>query len=487
MGVMMIVMLYTSRVILNILGVDDYGTWNVIASFVVSFSFISAPLVTATQRFLNFDMGNGGKNLNAIFSTSFQLFMVIDVLLLIAFETGGLWFLNNKMNFDGERMTAINWVYQLSIISLFLKFIRLPYESAIIAHERMSFYAKICLVEAFMLLAIVYVLSIFPALDRLVFYGVLTVIVQLMITTGYKVFCNRNFACTCIKWKCNPDLIKEIGSFSGWNLLVSLSAMTASSGLNILLNMFFGVVINAAFSITTQIGSAVNQFVCNFQRAVNPQIVKNYAQGNYERLHFLLFNTSKYSFLLMFLIVFPLFMNIDYGLKLWLGDEVPEITSLFCRIFMVYLLIMSSASVFDTAILATGDIRNYQIVLSAVVFLNIVLSYLFFKYHSILPQATLWIKAAVEVLIFSVRIVFLKKHINLSLLRFIQKVIFPIFIITLITICAMSLLGIILDYGDGLYRLILTSAIFIPIYLSTIWMFGLEKGLKNKLKTRFHS
>lgn len=480
MGIMMVVMLYTSRIVLNTLGVNDYGIWNVIASFVVSFSFISSPLVTATQRFLNYDMGKGGERLREIFSISFELFLVIGVLMIVVLETIGLWFLNNKMNFESERMTVVNWTYQFSVFSLFIKFIRLPYESTIVAQEKMSFYAIICMVEAFLLLGIVYLLKIGHGIEKLVLYGLLTFSIQLIITLCYKLYCNRNFKYTKIRWFYNSILLKEIGSFSGWNLITSIASMSASSGLNILLNMFFGIVVNAAFSITTQIGSAVSQFVSNFQKAVNPQIVKNYAHGDIQRLNYLLYNTSKFSFLLMFLIVFPMYLNMEYGLKLWLGDKVPEITTLFCRIYMVYLLIICSATVFDTAILATGNIRNYQLTLSSVVFLNVILTYIFFK-NGFLPQSTLYIKTGVEILVFYVRILFLKRRVEFSIKSYIKTVIGPIIMIVGFCMLGMHYCLILFDYGDNLHKLIYTTLTFLPLYISSVWFIGIDKEFKQKI------
>lgn len=282
LGVIMLVKLYTSRVLLNVLGIDDYGVYNAVAAFVISFSFISSPLVTATQRFLNFDMGKGGTRLNALFVTSFILFIIVSLVLAVGLETVGTWFLNNKMNFPQHTIHAVNILFQFTILSLVINILRMPYESAVIAEEKMSFYAIICMIEAFMTLGTALMLKIDFNVNKLVLYGILNIIYSFLLVIIYKIYCNHKFPYTKItKIRFDKDTAKEVCVFSGWNFFGSCASMTATQGITTLINIFFGVVYNAAYGIAIQIQSAVAYVVQNFQKAANPQIIKSYSEGDW--------------------------------------------------------------------------------------------------------------------------------------------------------------------------------------------------------------
>ncbi len=486
MGIMMFVMFYTSRVVLNALGINNFGTWNVINSFVISFSFISAPMVTSTQRFLNFDMGKGGENLVSIFNTSLFIFIILGFVSFLLLEIFGLWFINSKMNFEYESMYVVNVVYQLMIVSFICKIIRLPYEAAIIAYEEMSFYALISLLEAFLLLCMAFTLKFFSSNQILITYGILTFIVQFCITVGYIIFSLQKLECSKFKFGYKKEILKEIGSFSGWNLLVSISSLTATSGLNVVANMFFGVTINAAYGVTTQLGGAVNQFVVSFQRAVNPQIVKSYALHEYSRLEILLYGSCKFSFLVMLIIVIPMFFNIDIVLKIWLGNEVPIYTSLFCRIYLIYLLFMCFATLLDYAVLATGKIKTYQMLLSVIVFLNIVFTYCLFKI-GFPPYSLFVVKTLLEIVILCIRFGYLKKEHLITLKGLFLYTIKPCLIVASISLITYMLIMLLFRNHESILRLWLSILVFIPIYILCCWQFAFSPRQKsfvlNKLKS----
>lgn len=485
MGVTLLVQFYTSRVILNVLGVNDFGLWSVIASFIVSFSFVNGPLTVATQRFLNYEIGKGGKNLNEIFNTSLLLFIVIGIIILLLLETIGVWFLNTHLNIAPEKLTTAQWVFQFSILAFITTFIRMPYESAIIAYERMSFYAIICIIEALLLLAIVYALLIRTTIDKLVLYGALTFISKLAIALCYKIYCNRKINCTRFKLVYNKLLMKEIASFSGWNLFGALSSATATQGINILLNIFFNVTINAAYGIASQVGAGIKSFVSNFQRAANPQIVKSYASGESKYLRNLLCMVCKYSFFLLYAVVGPLMLNMNFLLQLWLGANIPAYTAIFCQLMLIQMLIVCIAEPIDIAVFATGKIRNYQLILSTLIFLNIVISYILLKTKPFEPYVVLIVKCLVELTILVARIYFVNKRIHLPFKKYFYDTILPVAIVLSITSGCMYYIIHQITWSGGLEKLVLTCLIFFPLYGINLWFAGMKKNERSFVKTWF--
>lgn len=486
MGIVMLVMFYTSRVVLQVLGTDNFGTWNVINSLIISFSFISTPMVTSTQRFLNYDMGKDGKNLEVIFGTSLLLFIIIGSIIIILLESIGLWFLNSKMDFDREAMNTVNVVYQLMIISLTCKILRLPFEATVIAFEKMSFYAIMSVIETFLLLLIVFSLKLFPSYSMLITYGVLYLIVHIIITSSYITYCIKHFNCVSLKIIYHRQYLKQIASFSGWNLIQSIAAMSSTSGLNVVANMFFGVVVNAAYGLTTQLGGAVNQFVASFQRAVNPQMVKSYAAGELKRVQEILYNVSKFSFLLIFAIVLPLYWNIDIVLGIWLGNDIPPFTPIFCKLYLIYILLMCTASLFDYAILATGNIRNYSIIISSCVLLNILFTYIFFKIGY--PAYILFIiKCIVEVLILIIRISFLLKRKLISFIEFWKVTLQPCGVICVLSVLYYYYLYHLINTSEGIIYFAFSIMIFILGYSPLCWFLGFSSKQKSIIKNKISS
>ena len=378
MIIIMLVGLYTSRVILQALGVEDYGIYNVVGGFVSLFSLISASLSGSVGRFLTYELGKGNvENLRNIYSTSIYVLAGLSLLVFITTETFGLWYLYNKMVIPPERMDAAFWVFQISIFTFILALINTPYQASIVSHERMNVYAYLSIFDVVCKLLICYWV-IYAPFDRLVFYALLLCVVGVVNQCIYVIYCRRNFEECHFKLHFDNSLFKNMFSFAGWNFIGSSAAVLRSQGASLLLNAFGGPVVNAANGIANTITGVVTGFVGNFTQAFNPQITKRYAAGEYESLMTLLIYGSKYSYYLMFLIGFPIILNANFIFKIWLG-VVPEYTVAFSRWIFVFLLAESVSRPIITAKNATGRIRNYQIVVGGVLLLMLPLSYICLK------------------------------------------------------------------------------------------------------------
>lgn len=334
MILVMLVSLYTSRVILAKLGVEDYGIYNVVGGIVAMFSFLNSSMATSTQRYLTYALGkNDNELLKNVFAISLNIHIVIAIFIIILAETFGLWMLNTHLVIPPDRLMAANWVFQLSILTFSINIIQVPYNASIIAHERMNVYAYISIIEVVLKLIIVYILSL-TTFDRLIFYAILVFLVQLVVRVIYQAYCRCRFVECHLRFYWDKQLYKEMFGFAGWNMFGSVAWLMRGQGLDIVLNLFFGPIVNAARGITNQVSGAVMSFISNFQVALNPQITKKYAQGEIEQMESLAYNGIKFSLLLLFIIAFPLCLNIDYVLGLWLKD-VPRYTSIFIILVII--------------------------------------------------------------------------------------------------------------------------------------------------------
>ncbi|MBM6993136.1 MAG: lipopolysaccharide biosynthesis protein, partial [Prevotella sp.] len=342
MFVIMIVSLFTSRVVLQVLGTSDYGTYNIIGGVVVLFSFINGALTSATQRYLNFYIGkNDPQGTQNVFSMSMNIYILLSVIFLVLAETIGLWFVDTQLNIPPERMNAALWVYQFTVFTFMLNLTRIPYNASLIAYEKMDFYAYLSLLDVILKLVIVYLLYISPV-DKLIFYGFLLMMVNVVDNVAYRVYCHKKFQTCHYQRKWDRSMAKELFGFSGWSLFGNLANVGAQQGLNILVNIFYGVTLSAALGIANQVSSYIVQFFTNFQTAFNPQIVKYYASGEITKFFKLIFRASKLSYYLMLLISFPFMLKINGILNLWLVD-VPQYTAIFCQLILVFYLLEALA------------------------------------------------------------------------------------------------------------------------------------------------
>lgn len=371
----MLVTLYTSRVVLNTLGVEDFGIYNVVGGVVVMFSFLNSAMSSATQRFLSFELGkNNIKQFTKVFSMSINIHALIAIIILVLAETIGLWFVNTQLVIPTDRMDAANWVYQCSILAFMVTIMSVPYNASIIAHEKMAAFAYISILEVSLKLLIVFMLQ-WLAFDKLKLYAVLFLLVAVIIRLVYGLYCKYKIEGCRYVWTADKKLFQTLFSYAGWNLWGNMAAVGMDQGVNILLNIFFGPVVNAARGIAYQLSSAVRMFVSNFQMAVNPQIVKRYAVEDITSMHKLIFVSSKASYLLLLFLGLPLAIEANFVLSLWLGD-VPEYTVVFVRLVIVIMLIDSLSGSLITAAQATGRIKLYQTLVGGLLLFIVPISYI---------------------------------------------------------------------------------------------------------------
>lgn len=374
----MLVSLYTSRITLSTLGIVDYGIYNAIGGFVSMFSIISGALSVAISRFITIEIGNGNsERLRTIFSTSvlIQVFMAAFVIILA--EVFGVYFLNAKMVIPEERIEIANIVFQCSLAAFSVNLISVPYNAAIIAHERMLAFAYISVLEVVLKLIIVFFLTLLP-FDKLGVYALLLVAVSFVIRFVYALYCRKNFEETKFKFCFEKKLVKEMLSFIGWAFFGNGVVVLKDQGINVLINIFCGPAVNAARGVAMQVNSAVYSFVQNFLTAVNPQITKNYACKDFDAMHTLIIRSAKFGFLIMLLLVVPLSANIKYVLGLWLV-EVPSHTEAFVVLVLLCSLVGCLKQPLVTGVLAEGKIRNYEIALTVIYLSSFMLAYFLLK------------------------------------------------------------------------------------------------------------
>lgn len=416
----MLVTLYTSRVVLNTLGVTDYGVYNVVGGVVAMFGFINGSMSSATQRYITFALGKGDmKRLQTVFSTSLQIHFLIAALIVVLGETVGLWFMYTQMQIPVDRMNAAFWVLQCSIVSTFVMIVSVPYNADIIAHEKMSAFAYISILEAVLKLAIVYALVISP-FDKLVFYAILILAVQLLIRFCYNHYCNRHFEESKYRHTWDKSLFKEMTGFAGWSMFGNLASVLFGQGLNMLLNVFFGPVVNAARAVAVQVQSAIQQFVTNFQMALNPQITKTYAKGEIDDMHKLIFRSARFSFYLLFFLSLPVLFETNFILTAWL-KTVPDNTVVFLRIMICTSLIYTLSNPLMVANQSTGKVRRYQAICGSILLMILPVSYACLKFGC--PAYSVFIvHFAMESITQLVRMILLRPLIGIRIMDYIKNV-----------------------------------------------------------------
>ena len=471
----MAVTLFTSRVVLSALGVEDYGIYNVVGGVIAMMGVLNNAMSVSTQRYLTFELGRGDMvRLKQTFSLCLTIFFLLSIIVAVLAETIGLWFLNTQLIIPSNRMEAANWIYQFSILSCVSSLITMPFNASIIAHERMNVYAYVGIIEVILKLLIVYLLLIIPA-DRLITYGFLFMISHLIVTGIYIGYCWKKFVETRYTWYWEKPLFKELVSYSGWNLFGSLSGLVKGQGLNILLNMFFNPAINAARGIAYQINAAITQFFTNFYTAVRPQITKYYAQGNIKEMQNLIFRSSKLSFYLIMLISLPIIIEAPYIVNLWLG-QLPDYVVPFTRLIIAISAVDAMATPLMTAAHATGHIRLYQSSVGTMAILNVPVSYVFLIL-GYSPLVVFYISLIISVICLFMRLWIVRRLMEFPVMDYIVKVFG-----SCMMVCALSLIlpvAIHVTQEESLVSVIIVYVVSLLSSIACIYFVGMDNKEKQ--------
>lgn len=481
MGITMIVGLYTSRVVLQQLGVEDYGLYNVIGGIIAMFTFLNAAMVNTTSRFITFYLAKKDTPmLNNVFSMAFLMHFCIAVIILLLAETVGLYYLNNKLVIPEGRDFAAHWLYQLSIISCLLSILYVPYNAIVIAHENMKVFAYISIMDVFLKLGIVLLLPYSP-LDKLIFYATCLTCVSILNLLIYFVYCKRHFFETRIKFYWNRSIFKEMMGFAGWALVGNFSHLFYSQGINLMLNAFCGPAVNAARGIAVQVESVVKQFANNVQVAINPQIFKTYASNEMERMYLLIFTSARLCFFLLFIISLPILVEADFILKFWLGD-VPAHTTSFVRLILCITLLDAFINPLFTANLASGKLKLYNLSICSVSYTFMIITYLSIKYSGI-PESVFFSLLISTIIGVVIRIFVLHKQINLSPVLFFRRVICKVSVVVVTS----SLIPIILHvfFTDSWQRFLLVSLVCVFTTLLSVYFIGLRFEERQFIVAKF--
>lgn len=420
MIVLMAVNLYTVRLLWNLLGVENYGIYNVVGGIVLMFTFLKNTMVATSQRYISFELGRGDQDrLRRTFSMSVTVHSFLAIGVVVLAETVGLWFLNARMNIPENRMVAANWVYQCSILSFVFTILSVPYTAAIVAHEHMKIYGYLGIMEGVLKLLVV-AMTFFLPWDRLIVYAILMLLLSLSLRVMYTLYCTRHFS-ECKYYRVHErTMMKDMLSFAGWSFLGSMGMSVRDQGLNIVLNLFFNVAVNAAKGIANQVGTTINGFASNFTMAMNPQITKRYASGETDSMMSLIYNGCRYSIILMSIVVIPLIFVAEPALRIWLGEVAPYTVG-FLQLVLVLSLVDCAVSPITTALQATGKIKKFQIIIAVIMVANIPLACLWLKFD-LNPYAVMYISILTSAVALISRLFLLRELVRFSLWKFFLKV-----------------------------------------------------------------
>ena len=471
----MVVVFYTSRIVLDALGVEDYGIYNVVGGIVYLLTFLNTAMSSATQRFLTFEIGKRSdlKRMTNVFSTSLNIHVLISLVILIFSETVGFYVLNTYIVIPYERMFAANWVYQCSVVSCCLGIMFLPYTAIIISYERMRVFAWISIFDVVLKLVVAYLLYV-TAYDKLVVYSSLILLVSMITPVIYYSYCRKNFLECKFKRVKDRALFKDMCNFAGWNLIGNMAYMGFTQGVNILLNVFFGPVVNAARGVAVQVQGAVGQFSRNFQMAVNPQITKKYADGDMKGMHTLLYRSSKFSFFLLLIISLPIILQTEKILNWWLVD-VPDHTINFFRIIICISMIDVLSLPLNIASQATGNIKKFQLVEGSTLLLIVPTAYLILKIYPV-PEIVFIVHFFIAIIAQVFRIFLLKKMIGLVIREYLRLVVFRSMLVLMSTILIIGCIDVL--FLNKLDNFFLTSLFSIILTLGISFLVGLTKEEK---------
>ena len=480
MALMMCINLYTSRVVLQALGVEDYGLFYVVWGIVFIFGFINDSMMASTQRFLTFELGAGDKKrLHEVFVTSVHIHFIVSLIIVFLSETGGLWFILEKMVIPEGRLSAAIWCFQLSIVTTVAEVMSCPYQAAIIAHEKMSAFAYISILDAFLKLAIVGMLLL-TGYDRLIVYAILYTGEKLLIRVVYNIYCTRHFEESRYHWFFEKTLFKKMSSFAGWSMFGNLAYVLYTQGPNMLLNVFFGPVANAAQAAASQAQTAVGNFSRNFQVAINPQITKTFASQQLEEMHLLIFRGSRLTFCLLLLLCLPLIVEAPMVLDLWLKD-VPEGTVVFLRFLLVILLVQQTASPLIAAIGATGKIKKYEMMTGGLMLTIVPAAYVVLRMGG-KPWSVFAVYLCIVILTYIATLYLTLPPIKLKLRDYISNVLRPCSIVMVISMIVPVVLKLLT--GHGILFSFLNIAVTVMATSILCYTIGIDKEMRGMIKEK---
>lgn len=473
----MLVSLYTSRVILAALGVEDYGIYDVVGGLVSMFAMISNSLSAAVSRFLTFELGKGNTvGLQKVFSTALYIHLCLAGIIILLAESLGIWFLNSQMNIPENRIYAANWVFQASLISFVFGVTSVPFNASIISHEKMGVFAFIGIFDVIMkLLIVLFVAYSGLSFDRLIVYSLLLVGVSLTIQITYIIYCKRTFKECIFRPEFDKKYWKEVCSFAGWNFIGCTAGLLKDQGVNILLNIFIGPVANAARGIANTVNSALSSFARNFMTAINPQITKSYASGEFDYMNNLVERGSRFSFYIIMILTYPILFETEFILKLWLYNY-PVYSVHFVQLSLILSMIGVLSNTLITLQLATGVIRNYQLAVGGVLLANFPLSYTALK-HGIPAECVYIIAIIVEIFCMFLRLIFLKKMINFNPTLYLKNVCWNILKVSSVSIIPPAIVYHIME--DSCTRFIIICITCIVICSASIYLIGCSPTERN--------
>ncbi len=480
MVIVLAITLYTSRIILKVLGVEDYGVYNVVAGFVTMFGFFNSSLSNGIQRFYNFELGkNGIEGARRVYNMALLIQVLLAIIIVLPTEVFGLWYLHNKMVIPEGRMFAAEWVFHLSLLTFVLNIIQVPYTAAVMAHERMDFYAVVSVIDVLIKLGIVFVIPFFD-FDALILYGLLTTAVALFNLLLYFGYSKRNFKEIAIEKAFRPSLFKEMLSFSGWNVFGTLGQMLKDQGVNLILNFFFGPIVNAARGVANQVNGGLQSFVTNITIPVRPQVVQSYSQGNVNRSLKLTYTISKLSCYVLLMMSLPIMLEINYILHVWLGDNVPEYTNVFVVIIVLNSFISNLNSAVSGVVHASGKMKTYQLCGGTISLVSVICVYIAMLIWNI-PSIALVVLLALDVIRQIVALIVLKSIVReFSLRTYCCGVIMPLIIVSLL-----SLLFPILAHNllaEGFLRFFVVLIVGVLSVVMSIYVVGLNKNERILMK-----
>lgn len=474
----MLVTLYTSRVILQALGVEDYGVYTAIGGVVSFLTVVIGPIDQAISRFLTFELGRGDKErLRRYFSSGTTIMLLFAVLSVFVLETVGLWFLNNKMVIDESRMNAANWVLHLSIATFVINMISSPYRASLIAHERMSLFAYMGILDVLLKLGVAFLIK-YSSHDKLIAYSILLLIVAIIVRAIYTIICKREFEeCRKPRIKIDREIFGSLFSFAGWNIFGAAASLCRGQGINILFNLFGGPIVNAAFGIANQVNGAVCQFVNNFTTALNPSIIKSYASDQKDYMMSLVYQGAKYSYFLVLFFALPLLMETEYITRLWLG-QTPSYSIAFIQVLLIHSLVESFSKTIIAGTYASGNIRFYQLVVGGIQILILPVVYILLKV-GMTPTEALLSTVFIDICALFVRLILAKRIFSLSILYFIKKVLLVSALTTIVAIviplvCRLSI-------PEGLMRFILVGILSVLATFISVLLVGCSKSERDSI------